>query len=457
MGNSTAELTRTIWTYAQLSITLWAACALYMIPLRHRSNYGLRFVLATTGICVVIAAAGWWRITADPALTVPQVVSMPACFLLCCLFIYTCAAMPLGSAVYCAAWAIISQQVAHEFSFIALNSMNSGSMNLNVIEPGGLLAAIGCTIIIFVIIYGLAGITVVRYMPENGVYQVGPRQLSSALFLLVVFEILFGFLRTGGRVPYPDVRVWNILLIQCYCVLILYLQNTLFKKSAMKQELNTLNQLWHQQKAQYELSQETIALINHKCHDLKHQIAAMRAITSPEEREKYLREVEDSVQIYDSIVKTGNEVLDTVLTEKSLFCTASNIKINCIADGRQMDIFDPVDLYTVFGNALDNAIESVKQLENQEMRMIDVLVYVRRQFLMINIMNPIGRRLEFDGDLPVTTKAQNGYHGFGLKSIRYTVEKYNGFMKIDTAEHIFSLKILIPIAGKKVTDGAERS
>ena len=110
----------------------------------------------------------------------------------------------------------------------------------------------------------------------------------------------------------------------------------------------------------------------------------------------------------------------------------------------------------MFGNAIDNAIESVKQLENQEMRMIDVLVYVRKQFLIINIMNPLGRRLEFDGDLPVSTKARNGYHGFGLKSIRYTVEKYNGFMKIDTEENIFSLKILIPIAGKKAADRTER-
>lgn len=106
---------------------------------------------------------------------------------------------------------------------------------------------------------------------------------------------------------------------------------------------------------------------------------------------------------------------------------------------------DPVDLYTVFGNALDNAIESVKQLENREMRMIDVLVYVRQQFLMINIMNPIGNRVEFEGELPVSTKTKNGYHGFGLKSIRHTVGKYNGFMKIDTAENIFSLKILMPL------------
>lgn len=433
----------TIWTYTELIVTLWAACVLYLIPLKHRPNYIMRIALSTGGICTVLAVSILWGVIL-PACSVPQIVVMLGCFVLCFLFIYICAAMPLGAAVYCAAWAIISQQVAHELAYIALGS----------VKNAGPVFAAGCTTVVFVVIYGLAGATIVRYMPENGVYQVGPRQLSSTLFLLVVFEILYGFLRADNGARFPHLWVWNILLIQCYCVLILYLQNTLFKKSAMKQELDTLNQLWHQQKDQYELSRETIALINHKCHDLKHQIAAMRAITSPEEREKYLREVEDSVRIYDSIVKTGNEVLDTVLTEKSLFCAANNIKINCIADGRRMDMLDPVDLYTVFGNAIDNAIESMKQLVNQEMRMIDVLVYVRRQFLIINIMNPIGKRLEFEGDLPVSTKTRNGYHGFGLKSIRYTIDKYNGFMKIDTAENIFSLKILIPL-GRQIKDVAD--
>ncbi|MGL5436407.1 MAG: ATP-binding protein [Lachnospiraceae bacterium] len=422
-----------IWTYVEAAVTLWAACMLYLVPLKRRSNYGIRILLSTVGICVMAAAAGVLGISC-PVLTVSH-------FLICFLFIYTCAAMPFGAAVYCVSWVIITQQIAQEIVFIVLNNRKVPDLFLTV----------GCTLVIFVVIYGAAGVTVVRYMPEDGVYQVGPRQFFSALFLFAVFESLFGFLQTIKVMPLPDVQIWIILLIQCYCVLILYLQNTLFKKSAMKQELDTLNQLWHQQKEQYELSRETIALINHKCHDLKHQIAAMRAITSPEEREKYLREVEDSVQIYDLMVKTGNEVLDTVLTEKSLSCAANNIKINCIADGGQMDIFDPVDLYTVFGNAIDNAIESVKQLANEEMRMVDVLVYVRKQFLLINIMNPIGNRLEFDGDLPISTKTRNGYHGFGLKSIRHIIEKYNGFMKIDMAEDIFSLKILIPITENKRT------
>lgn len=429
-----------IRTYVEIAVSLWGVCVLYLFPLKRRPDFTIRFVLSSVGFVTVVIATGLCGMI-DSAHAVPRIASMAIYYLLCCLFVYSCASMPIGASIYCATWAIITQQMAHETVFIILGS----------VSEMGAITLIGYSVAVFAAIYGMAGITIVRYMPENGVYQVGPRQLYSALFLFVVFETLFGFLRTDDGIPLPDMRIWNIVLIQCYCVLILYLQNTLFKKSAMKQELDTLNQLWHQQKEQYELSRETIALINHKCHDLKHQIAAIRAITSPEEREKYLREVEDSVQIYDSILKTGNEVLDTVLTEKSLFCAASNIKINCIADGRRMHILDPVDLYTVFGNAIDNAIESVKQLENQEMRMIDVLVYVRKQFLLIHIMNPIGRRLKFDGDLPVTTKAKNGYHGFGLKSIRHTVEKYNGFMKIDMEENIFSLKILIPLGDGRST------
>ena len=69
-------------------------------------------------------------------------------------------------------------------------------------------------------------------------------------------------------------------------------------------------------KGQYQLSKETIELINHKCHDLKHQVQAIRAVKDEKERETYLEKIEKSVQIYSAIVRTGNEILDTILTEK---------------------------------------------------------------------------------------------------------------------------------------------
>lgn len=418
-------------SWLQGSITLCLAGILYMYPLKHRDRYVVRVVGYSIG--VILASVLFWKFGGRVA-----PVHLAFYYILMVFFVAFCTVGSWKASAYCALWIFITQQMAYEIWEI-LYRIPVVTWSI----PSKLL----CSAMVVVILYTVAGLTLVRSLPEDGVYPIGPRQLASAIFLLVVFELLFALQILEYGDTDLDAGIWIIILVQVYCVFFLEFQNILFRKSAMKQELETLNHLWHQQKEQYALSRENIDLINRKCHDLKHQLAAMRTITSSEEREKYIKELEDSVQIYGSIVKTGNEVLDTVLTEKSLICTANNIKINCIADGRKMDALDPVDVYTVFGNALDNAIESVKCLSNCEKRLIDVVVFMEKKFLFINIMNPIESKLKFENGIPLSTKIRNGYHGFGLKSIQYTVEKYEGYMKVVTENQVFSLKILIPIQG----------
>ena len=199
---------------------------------------------------------------------------------------------------------------------------------------------------------------------------------------------------------------WQVLyLSQVLLALLIYLQKELFYNSAMRQELAVMNLLWKKEQEQYRLSKENIALINHKCHDLKHQIRAIRG-ASKEDMDKYLAEMEDSIRIYESIVKTGNEVLDTILTEKSLYCRERGITVSCVADGSQMEFINTVDLYAILGNALDNAIEAVEKFRQQEMRQIDVLIHRQQSFLVIQILNPIPSDSSFvyEEELPVTTK-----------------------------------------------------
>ena len=129
-----------------------------------------------------------------------------------------------------------------------------------------------------------------------------------------------------------------------------------------------------------------------------------------EEREKYIEEIQDSIQIYEAMVKTGNDVLDTI-----------------------------------FGNAMDNAIECVKNLPKQEKRQIDVLIHRQHQFLIVQIMNPVEEELEFEDNLPVTTKHDKAYHGYGLRSIKNSVKKYNGVFQVKIKDGCFCLKILFPI------------
>ena len=187
--------------------------------------------------------------------------------------------------------------------------------------------------------------------------------------------------------------------------------------------------LWKSKQEQYELSKENIDLINQKSHDLKHQIRALRKLNK-EELDRYLDEIEDTVRIYESIVKTGNDVFDTILTEKSLYCRKHEIKINCIADGSQMEFIDAIDLYAILGNALDNAIEAVQKFKDPGKRQIDVVICRQQKFLVMNFMNPVQEAPVFVDDFPVTTKGDQRYHGFGLRSIRHFVRKYDGYLNI---------------------------
>ena len=91
----------------------------------------------------------------------------------------------------------------------------------------------------------------------------------------------------------------------------------------------------------------------------------LRSETS-EEKAHYLDAMEQEIRSYEAQNKTGNEVLDTILTSKSLYCQQHGITLTCVADGAALDFMDTMDLCSLFGNALDNAIESVEKLPDSE-------------------------------------------------------------------------------------------
>lgn len=410
-------------------VMMWGAAMLYLFPLKRRSRWGARIA-----VCLVCSPLLAELLNLLPQSGIFLHILLYYGFLVAMLLF--CGAIRWSTACYCGIWALMTQQLTLELAVL-----------LRVAGETAFLDTAGWGIVlgaVFVVSYCILGLTVARFMPERGQYHIGPRQLVSAWGMLVLFETLFYALFIKHSLP-PEPASWvQAVFMQFYCATVFYLQNELFKKSSMRKELDTLRLLQHQQKEQYELAKENIALINRKCHDLKHQMAAMRRMGDVREQEQYLREIEDSIRIYDCMLQTGNEILDTILTEKSLVCEANHITIQCVADGRILYFIDPVDICTIFGNALDNAIEGVSRIAEEEKRLIDVLIHQKDNFLVINITNPLEEHLTFEEDLPMTTKEKNGYHGFGLKSIRYTAEKYDGAMAVDTSNGNFSLRIVIP-------------
>lgn len=200
-------------------------------------------------------------------------------------------------------------------------------------------------------------------------------------------------------------------------------------------------QLLHAERSRYALEKETVDAINIRCHDIKHQIAALGDVG----RQKELREIEELVNIYDCGLKTECAALDLVLSNKSLMCAGKEIVLTCVADGRRLSFMEDADIYALFGNILDNAIEAADRLEDKEKRLISLTVRTRSQLLIVTEENYHDGTLVLEGGLPVTTKADKRFHGFGMQSIKMLTEKYGGDLRLQSQAGIYRLSILFPI------------
>lgn len=272
-------------------------------------------------------------------------------------------------------------------------------------------------------------------------YQVNKGVLLglSCLTLVIVLRIL----PTADKMPVEHEIAWLFLHVLC-CVLSLYILFGMSENSNLKQELQTMQQMWHMKQDYYELSKEITQSINIKCHDLKYQVEALRRSSGTELDKKALRDIENAVMIYDAIAKTGNDALDTILTEKTLVCDKNRIKLTYIVDGDGLSFIQPIDIYAIFGNALDNAIESVLKIPDPA-RIITLSVVVNGALLIVNLKNSFDGTLTVENGLPVTSKGDSGNHGFGLKSIRLLTQKYGGEMTFSAEDGIFTLNLVIPM------------
>lgn len=236
-----------------------------------------------------------------------------------------------------------------------------------------------------------------------------------------------------------------ICLFSCVCcIFILCLQSGMLQTEGLRQDLAVLRQLWEQDRKQYELSKENIGLINIKCHDLRFRLQALRNSEGDVSREE-LEEIENAISIYDSRVSTGCEPLDTILTEKSLFCTKNGIRFTCMAEGSRLLFITPADLYSLLGNIISNAVEAVRKVEDPEYRVITLVVKPVGEMLLISEENYFSGRLEFQDGLPVTSKADKLEHGYGMKSIRMLTKKYGGDLRVNVKDNLFSLTLLFPL------------
>ena len=241
---------------------------------------------------------------------------------------------------------------------------------------------------------------------------------------------------------------WIRTLVDFAGVAVLLSMQDRWQDMQTQHELTAIQTLLKRQYEQYRISRDNSEAINRKYHDLKHQIQVIRMESDAARREEYLSQLEKGMQSLGVNQHTGNDVLDTILSDKQLYCSQHQITLTIVADGARLDFIETMDICSIFGNALDNAIEGVEKLADPQQRLIRVAVYTQNVFLIIRVENYCTAQLSVvDGEYR-TTKHDKDMHGYGIKSIRYTAEKYGGSVSADCSDNWFHLSVLLPLPEK---------
>ncbi len=435
-------------------IELLAAELLFSMPnAKRRKNFWTRFAIATS--LMLILSLGYIPIKylfvelSVPSLATSAIVVAWYCLLTFLTCFYQWFLFDFG----------FEQTVLHAVSGYAISHIEYALVNEMLAltlypalgagkDVASLLVYILISIVSYAVVLLFAYLSLVRQF--KGLTSIYMPNKKSTIFVYIIILAFTVFLCFAGQYVYRSNDVTNpnyigVAIEFLICILVLFVQYFLYAENKRKVEKDIVDQLLYENSRQYELKKESIALINQKCHDMKHQIAALRTM-SLDDKEDTIKKLSDEIMIYDSSIKTNNEVLDVLLMEKQLYCINKGIRLTYLGDGSLLRNISTTDLYTIFGNALDNAIEAVTDIDK---KVIDISLEEYNGLALVSISNYCKGNLKMENGIPNTTKGDKNYHGFGISSIKAVVKKYRGIMNINVKDNIFRLTLLLPLSGDK--------
>ena len=401
---------------------------LYTAKFPKRSHYPLRAALA----CIVgLAVSCGWAALFDgkPQLLglylLYESVGLLGQFFIALFCVYSCVQMQPWTCLYLGTFFWFTQQASYSIASILIG---------NSINFRRLITSIASLLVVALLLYGLF----VRYI-EAPILE---RIRSHTVFPSWILMLLGCLVLNSYAGFYNETSCTYYLALLLIDTVVLFYQYTIYQTLGLERENETVRLLLTQSSKQYQIAKQNMEQVNIKCHDLRHQIRLFRGAGRIDE--SVLKEMEQAVDAYDTTVKTGNPALDVLLTEKNQICRSKQIGFTCMADGKGLAYMEPADLYALFGNALENAIEATEQLTDPAQKQIVLTVRPVEGFCSVHLQNYTKEPLRLENGLPVTSKQDRLNHGFGTRSMQLLVEKYGGELTFQQEADVVNIYMLLP-------------
>lgn len=415
----------------------WLACVMLIVFAEKRFNK----VQTAAIICAALIVFVCFHMLADILPIGFWIPGMIIAVLLMCGFLWLAVKCDVKIACYLGIQAFILAEFAASvewwlYYFFAMNFSALASV------AGNVLFAVLVYSVLFTIMF-----LVERHFNRRRLTSITLRDLFTAVVIVVTAFLISNISFVHWNTPLSSnyaLEIFYIRAIIDLCGLLLLYSNRQIKYAVSAEaELTQIRLLLAKQYEQYCIAKESIDSVNRRYHDLKHQVALIRG-QGGAAAEKLVDEIEKETKLYDVVYDTGNEILNTILMSKSVVCVQKGITFTCVADGNAVGFMSDVDLCSLFGNALDNAIESFAD-SDIEAKLVKLAVYKNNGLVIIRCENTFNGQLKIkDGEL-LTTKRDHMDHGYGVKSIKAVAEKYDGTVNYTVKDGMFTLGIVIPV------------
>ena len=211
-----------------------------------------------------------------------------------------------------------------------------------------------------------------------------------------------------------------------------------------------LQSFMYMQKQQYEYQLQQSVAVRHFKHDLVNHIGVLRELMNEKktkEAKQYIETIWNIQDEFDLKIHTGDSFLDIIVNYYLYLALKENIEFVVLGKLTQKMPLEMFDITTLMGNILQNAVEAAVKADVPKIR-VELIEHKKEIFIVVS--NSVAKKINTKTDFFMTSKKDKENHGFGLKNIAATVEKYHGecYMEsiVENRETLFKISIAIPTA-----------
>lgn len=427
-------------------VVVAGATLLFLLKCRPREGFILRFVLSLIGVLVLGAALSLLQYYVEVQFSNVIITNIAVFVIYLILFIVWVAALtlcyeePLIRLVVAAVLGGLCQNIA--FSLYSIINIAADFDAMLYISLGRWGYAIGQVLQAALAAVVLTAAYFLFAKKIIGMSFTGRDDLSMYV-TLGLSKVILPILNALGNIFTSEDLAMRLfvrctLMICNACILVLYVK--MLQIRLVTNELEVMTKLNQSEHEHFLKLKQDMELVSIKCHDIKHFIAAAGARSGID-----LSSLSEAVNIYDTTVKTGNDIIDTLIAERSLYCSAHSITLTVLADASELDFINATDMCALFGNILENAVEAAEKAEEGN-RNINLNIRPVAGQIFVCVENTCSAEVKIKEGLPQTSKrGEAGYHGYGLKSIKMIAEKYGGVFSCNAEKGLFRVSILFPV------------